>query len=373
MKPSITKLLFAVAMISLLSGCASSGPPLPPSLELPMAVTDLRAMRKGDKVYLAWTVPTQTTDHQTVRRLGPTLICRSTTAITECGTAVGEVTAPSEMAKTPSKNRAPATKLTATYVDHLPTAAGANALHKDEVTYAVEVLNANRRGAGLSNQVREPSAPALPPPGGFRAEITADGVRLTWSCASASAQPPPGVQYRVRIYRRLQNSRTDSKVAEPDLASCQGPPVLDQAFEDQTFEWEKTYEYRAAVVVAISEPGKPETEIEGDDTPSVKVFAHDVFPPAVPTGLQAVFSGVGQAPFVDLIWSPDTDADLAGYNVYRHEENGPPVKLNSELVKIPAYRDNQVEASRKYFYSVTAVDVRGNESAKSEEANEAVP
>ncbi len=73
----------------------------------------------------------------------------------------------------------------------------------------------------------------------------------------------------------------------------------------------------------MPQPGKPEVEVEGDDTPVVVVFAHDVFPPAVPTGLQAVFSGVGQAPFVDLVWSPDTEADLAGYNIFRHEEGEP--------------------------------------------------
>jgi len=105
----------------------------------------------------------------------------------------------------------------------------------------------------------------------------------------------------------------------------------------------------------------------------VKVFAHDVYPPAVPSGLQAVFSGVGQPPFIDLIWSPVTDADLAGYNVYRREDDGPSAKTNSELVKTPALRDSNVSSGKKYFYSVSAVDLRGNESARSEETSESVP
>jgi hypothetical protein len=342
----------------------------------------LRAVRKGDRVYLAWTVPTQTTDHQAVRHPGPTLICRSTTAMTECGSGVGEVAAPAQVVQAPSKKGAAVAKVTATYVDQLPAATTASGFRGDgvevEVIYAVEVLNPGRRGAGLSNQVREPAVPVIPPPERFRGEVVADGVRLSWSCISVAAQPSSGapgsgVQYKVSIYRRLKGSPGDINIAELDLASCQGSGRQSQSFEDQTFEWEKTYEYRAAPVMVVSEPGKAEEEIEGDDTPSVTVFAHDVFPPAVPSGLQAVFSGVGQAPFVDLIWSPNTEADRAGYNVYRHEENGAPVKLNSELVKAPAYRDNQVQAGRKYFYSVSAVDVRGNESAKSEEANEAVP
>jgi fibronectin type 3 domain-containing protein len=89
--------------------------------------------------------------------------------------------------------------------------------------------------------------------------------------------------------------------------------------------------------------------------------------------LQAVFSGVGQAPFIDLVWSPDTESDLAGYNLFRRREGEQPVKLNSDPVKSPAYRDTNVQPGKKYFYSVSAVDERGNESVRSEEASEQVP
>jgi hypothetical protein len=158
-------------------------------------------------------------------------------------------------------------------------------------------------------------------------------------------------------------------------------------------EWQKTYEYRiAAVTFATLQKGAlpcgrsssdqgivaiPDciqvAEVQGDDSPPIKVFTNDIYPPAVPTGLQAAFSGPGQPPFIDLVWAPDLDADLAGYNVYRHEENGPPQKINSELVKTPAFRDTNLTPGKTYFYTVTAVDLRGNESARSDEASETVP
>ena len=120
-----------------------------------------------------------------------------------------------------------------------------------------------------------------------------------------------------------------------------------------------------------------EVQVEGDDTPPVRVVAHDVFPPSVPAGLQAANSGEGQTPFIDLIWAPVTNTDLAGYNVYRSETNGipvkPTVKLNSELVTSPSYRDLAVVSGKTYTYSVSAVDVRGNESQRSEETSEPVP
>jgi fibronectin type 3 domain-containing protein len=81
----------------------------------------------------------------------------------------------------------------------------------------------------------------------------------------------------------------------------------------------------------------------------------------------------GQKPFIDLIWAPVTNTDLAGYNVYRSEANGTAVKLNAELVKSPSYRDIAVASGKTYTYSVSAVDVRGNESQRSEETSESVP
>ena len=124
---------------------------MPPSLELPKPVTNLRAARKGDKVYLAWTVPTQTTDRQTVRHLGPTRICRSLEiAISECGTPVGEVPAFQLPRPSSAKPGNAAGKVQATYTDPLLPELQTQDPTK-QFTYAVSVLNENGRSAGLSN------------------------------------------------------------------------------------------------------------------------------------------------------------------------------------------------------------------------------
>src|ERR1700683_2781573 len=82
------------ALCIFLASCAQTGPPLPPSLELPQPPGGLRARRKGNRITLSWSEPTLTTDRQSVRYLGPTLICRSAeTEISACGNPVG--TAPS--------------------------------------------------------------------------------------------------------------------------------------------------------------------------------------------------------------------------------------------------------------------------------------
>src|SRR6476660_10107733 len=89
----------ALSFICLLTGCASMQAPLPPSLELPKPPNDLRAVRKGDRVYLYWSVPVQTVDRQNVRKPGPTRICRSLESpMKSCGSPVGNVAAPPKTA-----------------------------------------------------------------------------------------------------------------------------------------------------------------------------------------------------------------------------------------------------------------------------------
>ena len=368
MKQTLAKLGLCLSVPALLASCGAPGVPIPPALELPRTVTDLRAARKGDKVFLSWTVPAKTTEGLNIRYMGSTLVCRGLEASVDCKHPIAGLPAAQLPAPVQGKTAGKVPTPRATYVD---------TLSRDfeienstaEIVYAVEVQNEDRRNAGLSNQVKVPAAPTLTPPEKFVAQVTAQGVQVSWACLSAKAIPESAdLRFVVRVYRKSEDGKNDARVGEADALDCSHPGVL-----DQSFEWEKTYLYRANVVTRVSPPGKPELEVEGDDTPEGKVFTHDVFPPGVPSGLQAVYSGVGQAPFIDLIWAPVTDADLAGYNVFRHEEGGEPVRINPGLVKTPAYRDMQVVSGKKYFYSVSAVDARGNESGRSEEAGESMP
>src|SRR5258708_30958804 len=278
--------------LMILTACASIAPPLPPSLELPKPPSDLRAVRKGDRVTLTWTIPSSTTDRQTIHTIGPTRICRGVEAqLAQCDAPVAEILpAAGSMAAASSSKQKP----TATYSDVIPTALEA-VIPADQITYAVQVLNAEGTSAGPSNEVHVPAARTLPPPEKFQAQVTRDGILISW------AMPPPlsqaQVTYQLRVYRRQDGSQTGAKLAEVPYLS--GAPdarhtSLDQSFLDQSFAWEQTYFYRLAVVTVVAEMGKPDVTVEGDDSAEVKVFAHDIFPPAVPASLQAVVSGSRQ-------------------------------------------------------------------------------
>jgi hypothetical protein len=364
--PPYLKAALCAPLLLILASCGVPGIPKPPSLNLPQPVTDLRGVRKGDKVSLAWTVPSETTDRTALRRVGITQICRNAdVASAGCVSPAGTVQPPPEAAR--QKTAAPSNpKIQASYTDQLLV----SLLRDDpaaEFFYAVSVLNQNGRSAGLSNRVAIPAAPVPPPPADFHSQVTANGVLLSWTGNSRSTETPQ-LRHIYRVYRRESGARAETMIAEMPFGD-----LRTYLFLDHTFEWEKTYEYRATVVDLIHLDERPEVQFEGDDTPLIQVLAHDIFPPAVPSGLQAAFSGAGQQPFIDLIWAPDTDADLAGYNIYRREAGAAEAKINSELVKTPAFRDMNVQPGQTYVYSVSAVDVRGNESAHSAEANESVP
>jgi hypothetical protein len=358
-----TALVVGVGLM--LMGCAGTAPPQPPTLNLPKPPGDLRAVRKGEHVELTWTIPTETTDRRGIRTVGVTEICRGGEArLTECGKPVGNAAA--ERVSAPAKSNKPSQKKeTESYMDTLPNSA-LSENPKAFVMYAVEPLNENNRGAGLSNQVQVLTIRTPDPPRDFSARVTAQGVVLSWTPTSGAGSAD--VHYSDRIYRQQLGSAQATVVGSVPVTGQSAATLT-----DGNIEWEKTYEYWAETVTVIAEPGRPEVEVAGDDTAKLKVFANDVFPPAAPTGLQAGFSGPGQQPFVDLIWAPVAAVDLDGYNVYRREEGVGWTKLNAEPVRVPAYRDTNVVAGSTYFYSVSAVDVRGNESARSEETSERVP
>jgi fibronectin type 3 domain-containing protein len=117
-------------------------------------------------------------------------------------------------------------------------------------------------------------------------------------------------------------------------------------------------------------------ELAGELSAPVRVEALDIFPPETPTSLAAVATAGenGATPTIDLSWQPVTDADLAGYAVYRREGEAvwqrisPPQPLTP-----PAFHDTQVQPGHSYRYAVSAVDQGGHESVRSAEAVETVP
>ncbi|HUU82699.1 MAG TPA: Ig-like domain-containing protein [Phycisphaerae bacterium] len=95
------------------------------------------------------------------------------------------------------------------------------------------------------------------------------------------------------------------------------------------------------------------------------LYAQDIVPPAVPTGLLAT----GDDTFITLDWDDNADADLAGYNVLRSTNSGGPyLKMNAAPLATSDFTDTGLSNGLTYYYVVTAVDTASNESGPGGEA-----
>jgi fibronectin type 3 domain-containing protein len=157
-------------------------------------------------------------------------------------------------------------------------------------------------------------------------------VRLTWSGAASG---------RYRIFRGLGDAMPQ-RLAESDK-----PEYVDTAVDFGS-------PYRYFVQALAGELRQSEISAIVSITPM------DVFPPAVPLGLMAV-AGVNS---IELAWQPNTEEDLAGYQVYRSTGGDAPERIAGP-VDAPNFSDRAVEIGKKYSYTITSIDRTGNESARS--------
>jgi hypothetical protein len=222
------------------------------------------------------------------------------------------------------------------------------------VLIALKAVNDRGRDAGFSNLVTLPIIDLPEPPVSLASEMTEQAVRLRWMPAARSAfgGAAPDVD-GFRVFRREASASTAGML----VGEVQTP-----AFADSSFEFERTYLY-SVQAFARRDGATALTPLSA----TVEVSAIDTFPPRPPGDIRVVATPGG----IEVSWSPNEEEDLAGYYVYR--SNGQGVRrLNSELLRIPAFRDEEVSAGAEYRYQVQAVDRKGNKSEPSGEVRATV-
>ena len=354
-------ILFAALLA--LAGCGMPGAPLPPSLELPVPVVDLSAVRTGPQVALAWTMPTKTTDKVLLNGNIAVRVCRNQTADPKCSVAATLELAPGA---------------SATFNDTLSPELAAGSPRV--LTYSVELVNRKGRSAGPSNSAEILAGEAPPAVENLTAEMRKDGVLLRWTPTSFESSP-----VAIRLVRRLLSppvKKSDQGLlAEPPEPLEQSLLVEPAAHSDRALDtnirFGQTYEYRAQRVARVAIAGST-LELAGPLSAPVRIDAINIFPPSAPKSLEAVATA-GQnnsGPAIDLSWLPGTEPDLVGYIVYRRDSDpGATWQRISPAQPVvgPGYHDSNVQPGHTYTYAVTAIDQSGHESARSAEASDTVP
>jgi hypothetical protein len=161
-----------------------------------------------------------------------------------------------------------------------------------------------------------------------------------------------------------QVTRQTDSATSPTQATVPSPlnpkPLSETRFEDARMEFgvERCFHVRTRETI-----GTFAVESVGS-TPSC-VTPVDTFAPAAPTQLIAV-GGEGA---VNLLWEPNAEADLGGYQVLRGDAAGEKLQpLTKSPISETTYRDGSVQPGMKYVYVIVAVDKAGNVSAQSNRA-----
>ena len=246
-----------------------------------------------------------------------------------------------------------------------------------QIDYFVRTRVSSKRASTNSNAV---SLPIFPAPGAvsdLRASVAEDAITLTWTAPPLNIGPPVT---GYRVYRADVPAIAGTPVPASASATASASPsstlqLLGESqqpqYRDATAELDHTYSY---FVRSFARYGS--AVVESADSVLPSIFAKDIFPPAVPQGLEAIVApeSNGTPAYVELAWNINPEADFAGYIVYRSEQNdttGAP--LTPELLSAPTFRDTTVVSGHRYFYRVAAVDHDGNTSALSNPVEAEVP
>lgn len=352
-----------------ITGCGAPAAPLPPTLNLPQPVRDLAASRAGDTVHLTFSVPQKTTDKLPVRGPMTAKLCRSVDA---------------EPCQPAGTLAIPAQQKSASMDDNLPPALTQGSPRL--LTYKLSVLNHGEKSYGDSGPAYAVAGVAPAPVTGFAAMPRRKGIVLSWQKMDLSPGATDWIQFdRTRTSGSSLQSGTQAnsdhnplpgrKTAEepgeqvfrvPETSVAHLPFAL-----DVTAHTGNSYRYIAQRIQQVTVSSHT-MELASEPTPPVTTEYRDVFPPPVPVGLVSAADTTDKA--IDLNWTPDVDPGLAGYVVYRRAAgtNEAPQRVSpaGKPVKISEWSDTTAVPGQRYAYSVSAIDVSGNESQRSAEVED---
>jgi len=353
--------LFSIFLIS--AGCGAPGEPVPPSTPVPMAIKDLTARQAGDGVELSFTLPASSVSGEKLPAPPAVEILRG--AVKSDGSADPQslkvvYTIPSALVESYRADGG------VRFTD--PIAPEQTKLHPGSaVAYAVRTRASQKRASADSNLVTLRVFPVPAPIASVEARVTESGVELSWPAPASAAGEPASAITEYRIYRsEVHPAAPASRAQELPAGKPESHAALlasseINSYRDTSIVYDHTYVYTVRSVIRVEG-----NELESSDSQPVTVTPRDIFPPAAPQGLVAALLP-GAAPgtvLVDLSWSINLETDLGGYRVYRSEQEGTRGQLvTPDLLPTPAVRDTSVEPGHRYWYTVTAVDRAGNESA----------
>ncbi len=355
--PTFCLLPFAFCLLIFnFAGCGKIGDPLPPIPRAPLVIEELQVVQQGTELILSFPL---------VRNARATRLQRiEVYRLVESASDPEGVTIESFSARAnliTSIEQIPDKTSTIAFRDALDlTSSARNLRHR----YAVRLVNQAGQAADFSNYAMiVPLFDLASAPTGLNVAQQERQIDLTWAAPAAneSGTAPANVA-GYNLYRRSGDA----------VVKLNSEPLTQPRFSDRSFVFGAEYQYTVRALSLLPGSASLASAIESNESAPLAHTPKDTFPPVAPNPV--TIASIGG--MVSLFWPLNQEPDVAGYNIYRAESDQTPpaqwVKLNPQLHKTASFRDERVQVGKEYFYQVTAVDIYGNESLRSEMKSETV-
>lgn len=167
------------------------------------------------------------------------------------------------------------------------------------------------------------------------------------------------------IYRKIEPEKSGeaqeaniTTIEEEVFNKINRSNVLLEYYEDKDTGTNGNYSYYVSAVIS--------NQIESAPSQTVSIKVTDIFPPEIPANLVCFKA----RDHLFLTWKPALDKDFSHYRVYRRLSPDNEFQLAADKVTSTSYKDKDLKAGKTYFYVVTSVDAKGNESKYSNEVKE---
>lgn len=345
-------------LIALAPACGKRKPPVPPKDRVSQRV-EISGFQRGNRVIISWKMPARNAARDSVLNIDRADIYRLVEPANSSLTLSEEdFSNRSNIIATLKINDDDFGLKTLQYFDELQFAGQSARLR-----YAIRLVNASGQKASFSNFLLiEPAAKVAGSPSSLSAVGSQESVKLKWSAPSTNIDGTTPVSVLgYNIYR----SNSDK---EPGRL-LNKTPIADPEYSDEFFEFGKDYYYfvRAVSVGVQAEP------LESSESNILNFKTVDTFAPSAPT---AITLAAGQNT-ISIFFAVNPEKDIAGYRIYRSTDDtinkAKWQLITPELLKANTFQDTTVQSGQKYFYYLTATDLRNNVSETSDVVSDSVP
>lgn len=350
-----------ILLIVTVSGCGKIGDPLPPIPRAPLVVDELAVNQVGTQLVIRFPIIRP----QRAQKLERIDVYR---LIEPAGDPVGlpqeAFSLRSTIVTSIPVDKIPVNRSVIEYSDPLDLKAGPG---DRRFRYAVRFVTANGAMADFSNYAAIiPLFNLALAPSEIRTRQTETEIEIFWEAPKGNEDGSSPVNLAgYNIYRRLAG-------ADEAFIRLNPQPFNENRFSDRNFLFGSRYEYVVHAISALPAVAGETGTVESNRSEVLAYTPIDSFPPAPPLSVTiASINGI-----VSIFWPLNSEPDMAGYNIYRTDNESAPddqwMKLTPQLHKTASFRDERVQVGKQYFYRITAVDVYGNESARSATVSEVV-